>query len=121
MRTLASKIWKLETGEIVACTGRLDTGLAMMRWYEAGASHDKWPTWQNTDHWSRLIVACRKGVKFYEHTSYPIPVLDPFMAWGSGQDFAMGAMAMGATAKEAVEIACRFSVNCGYGVEEYEL
>lgn len=41
----------------------------------------------------------------------------PFWAAGSGADYAMGAMAAGKDAKEAVEIACRFDINCGLGVD----
>ncbi len=41
------------------------------------------------------------------------PVTAPFVAIGSGRDIAMGAMAAGATAMEAAEIACEFSVGCG--------
>lgn len=37
----------------------------------------------------------------------------PFLATGSGWELAMGAMAMGASAKEAVKIACQFDVHSG--------
>lgn len=39
------------------------------------------------------------------------------MAWGSGRDYAMGAMARGANAKEAAEIAMRFDNGCGMGID----
>ena len=39
------------------------------------------------------------------------------IAVGSGAEFAMGAMAQGATAAQAVEIAARFDVNTGGGVQ----
>jgi hypothetical protein len=37
----------------------------------------------------------------------------PFAAWGSGSDLAVGAMAMGATAQQAVQVAIDFNVHCG--------
>lgn len=37
----------------------------------------------------------------------------PVFAAGSGCDYAYGAMAMGATAEEAVRAAIRFDVGCG--------
>ena len=37
----------------------------------------------------------------------------PFFAFGSGQDFALGAMAQGATAEEAVRIAAQFDTASG--------
>lgn len=36
----------------------------------------------------------------------------PFYAIGTGADIALGAMAAGASAREAVEIACRLSAQC---------
>jgi len=42
----------------------------------------------------------------------------PFYAIGSGADYAIGAMAMGATAKEAVEIASKFDIHTGMGIDE---
>jgi hypothetical protein len=41
------------------------------------------------------------------------------MAWGIGCDFALGAMAMGADAVQAVEITNKFSIHCGMGVDSY--
>lgn len=43
------------------------------------------------------------------------------VAVGSGGDFAMGAMAAGATAEQAVEIAARFDVNTGGLVQAINL
>lgn len=47
-------------------------------------------------------------------------VFDRFMAWGSGRDFAMGAMEMGASAYRAVEVAIRHSTGCGYGIDLFD-
>lgn len=44
------------------------------------------------------------------------PVRD-FYAIGSGRDFAMAAMALGKSAKEAVELAARFDVNTGGDID----
>ena len=41
----------------------------------------------------------------------------PFHAWGSGMDVALGAMAMGATAQKAVEIASQFNYGTGGGFD----
>lgn len=121
MRATTSKIIRVPCGDVLAWTGQQDAGLMMVDWYQHGKQREHYPPVQNTDYWARLIVATQGRVEFYERHPLPIRVYDPFMAWGSGQDFAMGALAMGATAKEAVEVASRFSVNCGCGVEVYEL
>lgn len=44
-----------------------------------------------------------------------------FHAWGSGFSLAMGAMAAGATARQAVEIGCRFDLWSGGPVLAYRL
>lgn len=45
----------------------------------------------------------------------------PHFAVGSGADFAIGAMARGASAREAVEIATRYDNTTGLGVDVLEL
>jgi hypothetical protein len=91
----------------------------MARWYEAGADPADFPKCQeDKDDWARLIVVADGRVMVYERHPIAFPVEDPFMAWGSGRDYAMGAMARGATAREAVEIAMRFDHHCGMGIDE---
>lgn len=45
----------------------------------------------------------------------------PYCAIGSGQDFAMGAMALGASPKEAVKIAMKHDIYTGMGVKGYAI
>lgn len=42
-------------------------------------------------------------------------------AWGSGRDFALGALSMGATAKEAAQIACKHSTTCGGKIHTFTI
>lgn len=56
----------------------------------------------------RWITFTPDGHEFYERE---------FMAWGSGCEFAIGAMAMGATAEQAVEVASRFCLHTGGPVD----
>jgi hypothetical protein len=109
---------------LVACawTGTASYGRELAQWYFDGAVKEKWPEFQkDKDDWCRLIVADADGCQFYEMTPFPMIVHDPYMAWGSGRDFAMGALAMGADAITAVEVACKFSTGCGYGVESHDM
>lgn len=91
-----------------------------MRWYESGTDIEKLPAFQRTDDWCHLIVANQNGVKSYGREGVVTPV-NSFMAWGSGRDFAIGAMACGASAEKAVEIANRYNIYCGFGVDKYEI
>ena len=108
---------------ILGMTGNQANGLLLKRWWLDGANPNAWPASQRSeDDWSRLIVWTRSlGVATFEKEPVAMLVEDPFMAWGSGRDFAMGAMARGATAREAVEIACRFSIYCGLGIDEFSI
>lgn len=122
LRRKTTKFRRLASGEILTWTGDQDSGEAVARWYEQGADPEKWPACQrDKDDWARLIVASRKGVKFFERQPIAVRVEDRFSAWGSGRDFAIGAMARGATAIEAVKVAMRFDAGCGLGVDSVKL
>lgn len=119
LREKTTKLRRIETGEVLAVVGEQDCGRALIAWYEKGAELGSWPAFQADEKlWTRLIVADSSGARVYERQPYAVPVEDPFMAWGSGRDYAMGAMARGATAREAVEIAMRFDNGCGLGIDE---
>ena len=116
------KIFKLDTGEVIALSGDLDIGMTMKRWYEDGRKREEWPDLNKDEKtFCRLIVATEDGVHYYERTPDPIPVLDLFMAWGCGREAALGALAMGASAERAVEIASRFILYCGNGCDSYRV
>jgi len=125
MRSETTKICKIRRKDetaILAWTGGQHAGLLLAKWWEAGAADEFWPDCQHHENrWSRLIVARKDYVEFYEQEPIALPVTALFMAWGSGRDYAMGAMAMGASATEAVEIANRFDIDCGLGIDIFDL
>jgi hypothetical protein len=58
-----------------------------------------------------IILLVSSGGVAYKHTSgFFVPVREPFCAAGSGRDFALAAMHLGKSAKEAVMIASVFDV-----------
>lgn len=118
MRSTASKICRLP-GALGAWVGTHSQGLLLIDWYRDGADPAQWPAFQkDKEEWTRLIIVNNKGL-VWEYECEPVKILleDPYMAWGSGAQYAMGALAMGASAKQAVEIANRFCVTCGVGVD----
>lgn len=121
MKVRGSKMRRLPSGSVLAWTGNQDCGLILSCWYENGADIDKWPEFQKLDNWTRLIVADRTGIFYYEQHPVSQRVLEPFLAFGSGRDYAMGALEMGANAVQAVEVASRFDIYSGLGVESYEV
>ena len=72
---------------------------------------------------SAMLLVVRKGERKlyqYDHSATPRIYEDTKVAFGSGKDFAFGGLAAGATAEQAVQIACRFSTYCGHGVDKYD-
>lgn len=117
-----SKIKKLSDGTILGTVGSLSTGAIMMRWYEDGADLMRYPHSQgDKEDWSYLIVVKPDGeVLEYSRHPYPRIVSVPF-GWGSGRDYALGAMEMGADAIKAVEISCKLDIHTGMGVESFSV
>lgn len=122
MRSQMSKIMVIgPPPEIIAWTGSHEQGLTLAAWYRAGADPESWPEFQKDhDNWTRLIV-WRQGEnpEIYEQLPVPQTVQDEFMAWGSGRDFAMGAMFAGASAADAVRAASAFNIYCGLGIDQW--
>lgn len=116
MRYRATKLRRIGKEALAIC-GDHDYGTALMEWYERGATPETWPSFQKTGDWVRLIVASRGRCFHYEREPKKLRVLDRFMAWGSGRDYAMGAMATGVDARRAVLVASRFDNGCGLGVD----
>lgn len=112
------KAWKHDE-EVLTGVGAYSTICRMRDWYLAGCINDDFP--RTLSH-AELIVVSPSGLKRYEHTS-PQPIVHGFnkCAFGSGRDFAYGAMAMGATAEQAAQVACGFSVSCGHGVKSFNI
>ena len=117
-RSYVSKI-RHPPGSIIAATGNFENGLVLFEWYVSGADACRWPESQGTDGWARLIVVDADGLKVYDKLPVAQRFTDQYIAFGAGCDFAMGAMAMGATAVQAVECAIKHSTACGGPVEWY--
>jgi len=107
--------------EVLGFSQDYENGLGLIEWYNEGAVRRDWPAWQTETSWGRLVVAGHKYLFCYEQLPFKqLYSVDP-TAFGSGRDFALGAMAAGADAIRAVEIACRFSDSCGMGIDAYDL
>lgn len=72
-------------------------------------------------HYYQLILIDREGLSRYEGTPYPIRHGVNACAFGEASDFAYGALAMGATAVEAVRVAMNYSNQCGGNIESFSL
>ena len=91
-----------------------------MAWIERGRKLDDYPSrMSNKDADSTLLVIEAGGeILVYGFSPVPCRYEDKTYAMGSGRDYAMTAMYLGKTAREAVEIASLFESGCGGGVDE---
>lgn len=104
---------------LVGFAGESAMGAQMLAWYRNGAQVDKFPEQQrkSEDTCSFMVVEADGTVLSYERSPFPVKVESKHAAIGSGRDFAMAAMHLGKTSKEAVEVACALDAFCGNGID----
>lgn len=107
----ATKIFR-HKDVLIGCAGDAQECLAFLEWYKS----ENMPKPTLKAEFSCYVISDKKLYK-YESMLYPFLMDTPFWAAGCGADYALGAMASGKTAQEAVEIACRFDIGCGLGVD----
>jgi hypothetical protein len=107
----------------VTATGDRECGLDLARWVVGGEDPARWPAYQKNDSFNTLIVV-RLDRKFqptlymYEAQPYrQLLSIDAPFAWGIDGRLALAAMAAGASAGDAVRVACDLSIYSGLGVD----
>lgn len=119
--SVVTKIKKIR-GCLVASCDSISSAGALFNWFEKGGDPENYPKYQDDkDKWAPLLVITpEKRILRYEETPYPYEIEQLFYAMGSGRDFALGALEMGATSRQAVLVASRWDCGCGNGVDELE-
>lgn len=108
------KIRRCANGTLIGCsTNQVGLSEALLTWVEAGADVDATPRCPEPKF--ALLVVQPDGKAFYAHDSFNLtgPISADFFAIGSGEGLAQGAMHHGASAEEAVLIACKCDVWSG--------
>jgi hypothetical protein len=115
------KIFKVPQGYAAGC-GDYDYVIEIVQWLCDGADRNALPQLPDKDRGrpdADVIVITPQGKVNW--LSWPflrfVPLSEKKVAYGSGSDFALGAMAAGATAKQAVAIACKFDSHTGQGID----
>lgn len=114
-----TKIRRLSDGRLVGAAGISACCELWMHWREHGGEMPALlkPKDSGTDTTADGIEIHPGGKVFIYGKYGPVPIESPFTAVGSGKPFALGAMAMGANAILAVEVAARFDRSTGGGVD----
>lgn len=122
MQCTVTKIERIN-GLLVGGSGDSAFINAMRDWVKRGRDAQTFPQHQrDKDDWQAVLVIEADGTaSLYERTPFPIRYEQPFIAIGSGREFARAAMHLGKTAREAVEVACALDVNCGNGIDTLTL
>lgn len=122
-----TKIKKIN-GNLCAISGDWDLAQETFEWFAKGADPEKLPPYyRDKDDWQPMLVITPMGrVIKYERSPYPMEYTESvetqgFYAMGSGRDFAIGAIAMGADAIEAVRVASLYCDSCGMGIDSVRL
>jgi hypothetical protein len=89
------------------------------RWFEAGRKPEAAPEF--FDGFAAIVVYPGPTVRHYDAHLEELTIYGDFFAIGGGRDFAMGAMAAGKSAGEAVTIACQFDIGSRAPVEAFEI
>lgn len=105
----------------VAFVGDVAAGHLLMEWYREGRDPAQWPACQATPENSAVLIVWPEfeRPRTWYREPIPITVHGPFAAWGDAREIALGAMAHGATAVEAVEICIQLHISCGFGVTQW--
>lgn len=108
-------------GELVGVSGDYVRGLEVLEWFREGAVADRFPAPRGAFQGNLIVIDAKGRARRYEENPIPYMLEDEHAAAGCGDESALVAMALGATAREAVEIVCRFNYGCGNGIDTLEI
>ena len=114
------KKWYLSENEhvLIVRVGNSMVSGAMLEWWKGERS--EFPNGAKlADGLAELIVFHAEGTVLRYATSEQPDVIRKSCAFGSGKDFAYGALHWGANAKMAVEAACYYSVHCHTPIDTF--
>jgi ATP-dependent protease HslVU (ClpYQ) peptidase subunit len=117
-----TKIHRVPEGIMGFC-GCLAAGVAMVEWFRGGRDPDEWPRVQGVKDREAycMFIDWSGQLWIYEEFPHPMRIEGRFDAMGSGRDFALAAMHMGADAVTAVRVTCELATDCGMGVDALNL
>ena len=116
-----TKVHRLRDGSIAAFAGDGDGAMALLAWLDAARNPAAYPEAQKENDTCALVIN-QNGVAWsYGKTAYPQRIESVPYAFGHGRDFALAALHLGKTAREAVEVACALDLTCGNGIDSLTL
>ena len=120
----AARVTKIHRvpGGLVAFSGCGSHAMELLAWFQAGADVVTYPKSRGESGAGALFITNAREIRLYcDNSPYYETFEQETYARGSGRDYALAAMHMGKTAREAVEVACALDINCGMGIDTLEL
>lgn len=110
------KVFPLKSGGMMSGAGYYDHLVEVAAWLDAGGERPKLSEDDPSD-----IFVVEDGKAYFLTWPYlrKVEIQEGYYAVGSGSHFALGALAMGADARKAIEIASRFDPDTGHGIDVY--
>ncbi len=107
---------------VIGTAGGSYSGMLFVDWWGSGKEPPETLT-EHLDLEEDFEVIVWDGRKLFtaNHLCRLVPVIGPFAAVGSGRKAALAAMMMGATARRAVEIACKIDPYCAIPITVMKL
>lgn len=109
----AEKIWRRDDGTLIGAHGDAGFCETFRAWVLGGEEGEPPQPERSEDSYSEGLVVRPSGQIEIHTPSGVLPFTGPYYAMGSGFQIALGALAMGATAEQAVLIACEKHIYCG--------
>ena len=108
----------VDKGRIFAAAGNIDSCFCAVQWIKKGAKLKDWDKIMPPGaDFEMVVIDLKKGPVYYSDSDRTGIPLEAPLAIGSGADFALGAIAAGMSASEAVGIATKFDVYTGINVK----
>jgi hypothetical protein len=111
------KVHKTKSGILCAGAGNLVDLHKFFRWVDEGMQDDV----AKLDHLDGILVKSKDEIYQVDNELFPYVIEAPWYAGGAGDQLAIGAMAMGATAEEALKVAMKYSMGTGGKIQKVTL
>lgn len=116
-----SKIVRLTDGSLFACAGSQSQNARLKAWALEGFIPENRPRFGPKAEVEALLIKPDGTIWYYDGSAIPDKLEDKFYAIGSGGAYALGAMACGRSAAQAVRIAARYDSTTSEPIDKMEL
>lgn len=99
--------------ELIGVVGTISSCQKFIDWYLMSDTDEEYVEPPDVEDMDALVVIDHDKVYGYFDNCVPIRLHGEYFAVGSGAEVALGALAVGATARQAVEAAVKHVSNCG--------